>query len=160
MNGTTTGRVHGVELGLGLIGIGRPWPTPDAARCPVEQARALLDRAIELGIRVFDTVQFPANAAHTGFGAVFAEAERSHLPVLDRPMASGGVAGTGNPFAYHTASFRCAVVLTGTTKVGHLEANAEAFASAVAVVEGTGTETAEGPPPARSPERALPSGRH
>jgi aryl-alcohol dehydrogenase-like predicted oxidoreductase len=251
MSSTSTHRVRGVELGLGLIGIGRPWPTPEAAVIPAEQARALLDRAIELGIRffdtaaaygrseevlgeylgdlpaarreelviatkcgeawpapegaqpdhslgaleksfersrrllgrvdllqlhkctvddlrdeqllawfedlrtagdvgavgvsvsseaalraaldvaVFDTVQFPANSANAGFTTAFAEAERSHLPLLNRPMASGALAGTGNPFAFHTAAFRRAVVLTGTTRISHLEANAAAFASAL-----------------------------
>ncbi|MFD0412087.1 aldo/keto reductase [Kitasatospora sp. NPDC127116] len=245
-------RIRGVELGLGLIGIGRPWPAPDSAVRPPEQARALLDRAIDLGIRffdtaaaygrseavlgeyladlpagrrddlviatkcgetwpapegarpdhspgaletsfersrqllgrvdllqlhkcavedlrderllawfeglrasgevgavgvsvsseealraalavdVFDTVQFPANPANAGFAAAYGEAGRSHLPLLNRPMASGALAGAGNPFAFHTAAFRRAVVLTGTTQVGHLEANATAFASAVA----------------------------
>ncbi|MFJ9847170.1 aldo/keto reductase [Kitasatospora sp. NPDC101155] len=252
MNGTTADRVRAVTLGLGLIGIGRPWPTPDAPVCPAEQAWALLDRAVELGIRffdtaaaygrseavlgeylrnlpvgrrddlliatkcgeawpapegppdhslgaleasfahslellgrvdllqlhkctvedlrdehllawfeglrtsgevgavgvsvsseealraaldaaVFDTVQFPANSANTGFTAAFTEAERTHLPLLNRPMASGAIAGTGNPFAFHSAAFRRAVVLTGTTKVSHLEANVAAFASATAI---------------------------
>ena len=251
MSRTSTRRVRGVELGLGLIGIGRPWPTPEAAVCPAEQAWALLDRAIELDIRffdtaaaygrseavlgeylgnlpaarreglviatkcgevwpapegaqadhslgaleksfersrrllgridllqlhkctvgdlrdehllawfeglrtsgdvgavgvsvsseealraalavaVFDTVQFPANSANAGFTTAFAEVERSHLPLLNRPMASGALADTGNPFAFHAAAFRRAVVLTGTTQVSHLEANAAAFASAI-----------------------------
>ncbi|MEV7020609.1 aldo/keto reductase [Kitasatospora sp. NPDC093558] len=251
MNSATTHRVGGVELGLGLIGIGRPWPTPESAVCPTEQAWALLDRAIELGIRffdtaaaygqseavlgeylaglsaarreelliatkcgevwpapedaqpdhslgaletsfersrlllgridllqlhkctvddlrdehllawfeglrtsgevgaigvsvsseealrtaldaaVFDTVQFPSNSANAGFTTAFAEAERSHLPLLNRPMASGALAGTGNPFTFHAEAFRRAVVLTGTTRISHLEANAAAFASAM-----------------------------
>ncbi|MFD4660149.1 aldo/keto reductase [Kitasatospora sp. NPDC058444] len=243
---------RGIELGLGLIGIGRPWPAPDSPVCPAEQVPALLDRAIELGIRffdtaaaygrsetllgeyladlpagvrdelviatkcgeawptpegskpdhslgaletsfersrellgridllqlhkctvddlhdapllawfeglrssgevgavgvsvsseealrtaldldLFDTVQFPANSADGGFTSVYGEAERSPLPLLNRPMASGTLAGTGNPFAFHTTAFRRAVVLTGTTRIGHLEANAAAFASAKA----------------------------
>ncbi|WP_217247083.1 aldo/keto reductase [Streptomyces sp. AC602_WCS936] len=252
MSRTTAQRVQGVELGLGLIGIGRPWPTPDAAVCTAEQAWTLLDRALELNIRffdtaaaygrseavlgeylgnlpavrreelliatkcgetwptpagaqpdhslvalemsfershrllgridllqlhkctvddlrddhllawfeglrasgevgaigvsvsseealraaldtaVFDTVQFPANSSKPDFTAAFAEAERSHLPLLNRPMASGALADTGNPFVFHTAAFQRAVVLTGTTQVSHLEANAAAFASAMA----------------------------
>ncbi|MFI9365879.1 aldo/keto reductase [Kitasatospora sp. NPDC053057] len=262
MNGATADRVRDVTLGLGLIGIGRPWPTPDAPVCPAEQARALLDRAVALGIRffdtaaaygrseavlgeylrdlpvgrrddlliatkcgetwpapvgppdhslgaletsfersrellgrvdllqlhkctvddlrderllawfeglrasgevgavgvsvsseealraaldiaVFDTVQFPANSASTGLTAVFAEAERAHLPLLNRPMASGAIAGTGNPFAFHRAAFQRAVVLTGTTKVGHLEANTAAFAAATAAATATAAAATE-----------------
>ncbi|MEU8998349.1 aldo/keto reductase [Streptomyces caniferus] len=243
--------MSGVELGLGLIGIGRPWPTPDNTVCPSDQAWALLDRAIELGIRffdtaaaygrseavlgeylrnlppgrrdgllvatkcgemwptpdgiqpdhsigaleasferslrllghvdllqlhkctvddlhderlltwfeelrncgdvgavgvsvsseealrtaldvaVFDTVQFPANSASTGFATVFAEAERTCLALLNRPMASGALAGAANPFTFHASAFRRAVVLTGTTHLDHLAANAENFAAAM-----------------------------
>ncbi|MFF4815460.1 aldo/keto reductase [Kitasatospora sp. NPDC001309] len=262
MNGTTTDRVHEVTLGLGLIGIGRPWPTADAPVCPVEQAWALLDRAVELGISFFDTaaaygrseavlgeylrnlpagrrddlliatkcgeawpapegppdhslgaletsfersrellgrvdllqlhkctvddlrdehllawfeglrasgevgavgvsvsseealraaldaavfdaVQFPANSANTGFTAVFTEAERTHLPLLNRPMASGAIADISNPFAFHPAAFRRAVVLTGTTKVRHLEANAAAFTAAVAATSAAAAATTD-----------------
>ncbi|MFF2951694.1 aldo/keto reductase [Kitasatospora sp. NPDC057965] len=276
VNSATTHRVGGVELGLGLIGIGRPWPTPESVVCPTEQAWALLDRAVELGVRlfdtaaaygrseavlgeylaglpadrreelliatkcgeawpaaegarpdhslgaleasfersrrllgridllqlhkctvddlhdehllawfeglrtsgevgavgvsvsseealrtaldaaVFDTVQFPSNSANAGFTAVFAEAERSHLPLLNRPMASGALAAAGNPFAFHATAFRRAVVLTGTTQVRHLEANAAMFASATATAA-TGqdrwTTTTAAPPGkgARSP---------
>lgn len=40
----------------------------------------------------------------------------------DFTTASGALADTGNPFAFHTVAFRRAVVLTGTTKVDHIEA--------------------------------------
>ncbi|MFH9353162.1 hypothetical protein [Kitasatospora sp. NPDC017646] len=55
-----------------------------------EALRAALDATL------FDAVQFPANAVNTGFAAVFAEAERTHLPLLNRPLASGAILGTGN----------------------------------------------------------------
>lgn len=42
-------------LGLGLIGIGRPWPTPDAQVPPADEVDALLHEAIRLGITHFDT---------------------------------------------------------------------------------------------------------
>ncbi|HEY7008954.1 MAG TPA: aldo/keto reductase [Jatrophihabitantaceae bacterium] len=47
--------VTGVELGLGLIGIGRPWPTDAHPVSSPDRAFALLDRALELGIRFLDT---------------------------------------------------------------------------------------------------------
>ncbi len=47
--------VQSIELGLGLIGIGRPWPTPQISICTEENSWSLLDQAIKLGIRFFDT---------------------------------------------------------------------------------------------------------
>ena len=48
-------RPKSVELGLGLIGIGKPWGrVPRPVPCEAE-ARALLEFACELGIRYFDT---------------------------------------------------------------------------------------------------------
>jgi aryl-alcohol dehydrogenase-like predicted oxidoreductase len=44
-----------VQFGLGLIGIGRPWGYADAIVPPEAQARTLLERAVELGVRFFDT---------------------------------------------------------------------------------------------------------
>ena len=43
------------QLGLGLICIGKPWGYADAAVPPESQARELLERAVELGVRFFDT---------------------------------------------------------------------------------------------------------
>jgi len=43
------------ELGLGLIGIGRPWPTPDRAVPPPDQVSGLLEYAVASGVRFFDT---------------------------------------------------------------------------------------------------------
>jgi aryl-alcohol dehydrogenase-like predicted oxidoreductase len=43
------------ELGLGLIGIGRPWPTPDRTVPPLSQVRDLLQCAVASGVMFFDT---------------------------------------------------------------------------------------------------------
>jgi len=43
------------QLGLGLIGIGRPWPVADRAVPPPDQVRDLLRYAVASGIRFFDT---------------------------------------------------------------------------------------------------------
>ena len=45
----------GVELGLGLIGIGRPWPREHHCVPPYEQVDRLFEAAADLGIRFFDT---------------------------------------------------------------------------------------------------------
>jgi aryl-alcohol dehydrogenase-like predicted oxidoreductase len=45
----------GVEFGLGLIGIGKPWGFANPAVPDERQARALLERAFALGVRYFDT---------------------------------------------------------------------------------------------------------
>lgn len=44
-----------VELGLGLIGIGRPWPRPDNPLPASEVVEQLLATALDLGVRVVDT---------------------------------------------------------------------------------------------------------
>lgn len=55
MSGARIDSVTGVELGIGLIGIGRPWPTEAHAVCAPDRAFALFERAMELGLRFFDT---------------------------------------------------------------------------------------------------------
>lgn len=44
-----------VELGLGLLSIGRPWGVRQEPPPPEAAALALLDKAVELGVRFFDT---------------------------------------------------------------------------------------------------------
>jgi aryl-alcohol dehydrogenase-like predicted oxidoreductase len=44
-----------VELGLGLIGIGKPWGFANPVVPDERQARMLLERAFTLGVRYFDT---------------------------------------------------------------------------------------------------------
>lgn len=44
-----------IDLGLGLIGIGRPWGHRWTASPTKEQATALLSTAVESGVRLFDT---------------------------------------------------------------------------------------------------------
>jgi aryl-alcohol dehydrogenase-like predicted oxidoreductase len=43
------------EFALGLIGIGKPWGYANSEVPPERQARALLERAYELGVRYYDT---------------------------------------------------------------------------------------------------------
>jgi aryl-alcohol dehydrogenase-like predicted oxidoreductase len=47
--------VLGIRLGLGLIGIGKPWGYANPLVPPEKDALALLERAVELGVRFFDT---------------------------------------------------------------------------------------------------------
>jgi aryl-alcohol dehydrogenase-like predicted oxidoreductase len=46
---------RGVEFGLGLIGIGKPWGFANALVPDERHARTLLERAFTLGVRYFDT---------------------------------------------------------------------------------------------------------
>lgn len=66
-----------VELGLGLISIGRPWGQRRESPPPEGAARALLERAVSLGIRFFDTAP-----AYGTSEAVFGR----FLSTLDRPL--------------------------------------------------------------------------
>ena len=54
-------KVDGLELGLGLVSIGRPWGVASAAPPDEKGAFAVLERAVELGIQIFDTA--PAYAS-------------------------------------------------------------------------------------------------
>ncbi|OYU46963.1 MAG: hypothetical protein CFE31_18880 [Rhizobiales bacterium PAR1] len=45
----------GVQLGLGLVAIGRAWGHDMAPPPPEREARALLETAFELGVKVYDT---------------------------------------------------------------------------------------------------------
>ncbi|MFJ9697036.1 aldo/keto reductase [Kitasatospora sp. NPDC101183] len=83
-----------------------------------------------LEVEVFDTVQFPANASSVRLAAVFGERERSALPLLNRPMGSGALAGA-SAFDFHAGAFRRAVVLSGTVRVAHLEGNVAALGLAL-----------------------------
>jgi aryl-alcohol dehydrogenase-like predicted oxidoreductase len=44
-----------IELGLGLVSIGRRWGVRDVAPPPAEEAIALIEAAVAAGIRFFDT---------------------------------------------------------------------------------------------------------
>lgn len=46
---------RGVELGLGLIGIGRPWPDAHRPLPPDDRVERLFEAVVELGIRFLDT---------------------------------------------------------------------------------------------------------
>lgn len=48
-------RPEGMELGLGTIGLGRPWPVPEILVPPMEDVSRLLTTAIDVGIRLIDT---------------------------------------------------------------------------------------------------------
>lgn len=56
------------ELGLGLIGIGRPWPTDEHSVCSQDAAYKLLQSAVKSGIRFFDTAA-AYGASETVLGA-------------------------------------------------------------------------------------------
>uniref|UniRef100_A0A2A4YSX3 NADP-dependent oxidoreductase domain-containing protein n=1 Tax=OCS116 cluster bacterium TaxID=2030921 RepID=A0A2A4YSX3_9PROT len=56
------------ELGLGLIGIGRPWPTGTHSVCSQDAAHKLLQSAIDSGMRFFDTAA-AYGASETVLGA-------------------------------------------------------------------------------------------
>jgi aryl-alcohol dehydrogenase-like predicted oxidoreductase len=72
-----------VELGLGLIGIGRPWPRPDAALPSAETVHELLTTALDLGVRLVDTA--PAYGASE---KLLGEFLRAHDPGPDALVVS------------------------------------------------------------------------
>src|SRR4051812_8230698 len=56
-----------LELGLGTIGLGRPWPAPDAVVPRADAVAAFLDHAISSGVRFVDTAPaYGASEARVG----------------------------------------------------------------------------------------------
>jgi len=94
-----------IQLGLGLIGIGKPWghvPRPVPSEADVQ---ALLEYAVELGIRYFDTAPSYGDGvseARLGrFLAALGPGERARLTIATK-MGEHWDAGTGAPFADHS----------------------------------------------------------
>ncbi|MBT2477288.1 hypothetical protein [Streptomyces sp. ISL-94] len=85
-----------------------------------------------VGTGVFDTIQFPANETATHLSNAFGQRGADCLPLLNRPMASGALAPSPDPFRFHAATFPRAVVLTGTTHATHLARNKAHFDEATA----------------------------
>jgi len=73
-----------VELGLGLIGIGRPWGGAGAVP-DLEQSERLLADAVELGIRLFDTAPaYGSSEQRLGIFLSGATDRRSSLTIVTK----------------------------------------------------------------------------
>jgi aryl-alcohol dehydrogenase-like predicted oxidoreductase len=94
-----------IQLGLGLIGIGKPWghvPRP----VPTEsEAQALLEFAVMLGIRYFDTApSYGDGVSETRLGRFLdglSEDERAGLTIATK-MGEHWDAASGEPYADHS----------------------------------------------------------
>lgn len=95
-------RERRVELGLGLLSIGRAWGYRNEPPPPESEARRLMQRAVALGIRFFDTA--PAyGASERLFGAFLAtlgDARRDI--VVATKMGEHWDADSGTAFADHS----------------------------------------------------------
>jgi aryl-alcohol dehydrogenase-like predicted oxidoreductase len=85
MSGMRVG-TDGLELGLGTIGLGRPWPSPDAAVPTEEAVHDLLAAAVDLGVRLVDTAPaYGTSEARVGtFLASLPDDARSGLVVCTK----------------------------------------------------------------------------
>lgn len=84
-----------------------------------------------LSADLFDYVQFPANARRREFADVFVQTAPARItPILNRPLASGALAHTSDPFRFLRETFSSGVVLSGTTSRDHLDANIASFSGA------------------------------
>jgi len=84
-----------------------------------------------LAVAELDAIQFPGNVERREFVDMLRGRNSAALPLVNRPMASGALAGAaGNPFRFHHETLTRAVVLTGTRSPEHLAANARLFAEA------------------------------
>jgi aryl-alcohol dehydrogenase-like predicted oxidoreductase len=75
-----------LALGLGLIGIGKPWGHSDAVVPPEAQSRQLLETAFTLGIRYLDTAPSYGVSEQrlSGFLASLAPAQRASLTLATK----------------------------------------------------------------------------
>ncbi len=92
-----------LALGLGLIGIGKPWGFRDDEVPPEAQARELLETAIELGVRFFDTAP-SYGVSESRFGAflqTLAPAARDGLTLATK-FGEHWDAERGKPFVDHS----------------------------------------------------------
>src|SRR5215212_6147070 len=94
---------QGLELGLGLLSIGRTWGVGQSEPPGEEAARALLEAAVALGTRVFDTAPaYAASEARLGrFLATLDPARREGLVVMTEAGEHWDEAG-GASFVDHS----------------------------------------------------------
>jgi len=94
-----------IQLGLGLIGIGKPWGHVPRAVPSDAEAQALLEGAVELGIRYFDTAPSYGDGvseARLGrFLRSLTAGERERLTIATK-MGEHWDAARGEPFADHS----------------------------------------------------------
>lgn len=93
------------QLGLGLIGIGRPWGRVPHAVPSESEALALLEFAFELGIRYFDTAPSYGDTVSEmrlgRFARSLAPARRAQITVATK-FGEHWNGGTGEPYADHS----------------------------------------------------------
>src|ERR1035438_1526455 len=92
-----------VEFALGLIGIGKPWGYAHAEVPDERQARALLDRAYQLGVRYYDTAPSYGVSEErlAGFLATLTPVERAGLRIATK-FGEHWDAAKGEPFVDHS----------------------------------------------------------
>jgi len=91
-----------VQLGLGLVGLGKPWGVAPHAVPPEREALALLEFAYELGIRYFDTApSYGDGVSEIRLGRFLAGARHEGITVATK-FGEHWNAATGEPYADHS----------------------------------------------------------
>ena len=92
-----------VEFALGLIGIGKPWGYAHAEVPDERQARALLDRAYQLGVRYYDTAPSYGVSEQrlAGFLATLTAVEHAGLRIASK-FGEHWDAAKDEPFVDHS----------------------------------------------------------
>ena len=89
-----------IEFGLGLIGIGKPWGFAHPEVPSEAQAMELLERAVELGVRYFDTAP-SYGVSEERLGRFLATAGRSGVRIATK-FGEYWDAERGEPFVDHS----------------------------------------------------------
>jgi aryl-alcohol dehydrogenase-like predicted oxidoreductase len=113
---------RGVEFGLGLIGIGKPWGFANPVVPAEAQALALLERAFTLGVRYFDTApSYGVSEVRLGrFLGALTAAERSTVRIATK-FGEHWDAAQAEPFVDHSLDALKRSLDGSATRLGRID---------------------------------------
>ena len=78
-------------------------------------------------VRIFDTIQFPVNLEKLDLLEVYMDCPTPPLPIINRPFSSGKITHRQDAYEFLKQNFKQAIILSGTTNIGHLTSNIKDF---------------------------------
>jgi aryl-alcohol dehydrogenase-like predicted oxidoreductase len=110
----------GARLGLGLVAIGRPWPSGTAALPDAAQVTGLLEAALELGIALFDTARAYGASEDLLGGFLKRTGHRSPLPLVATKCGESWSARAGSSLDHRPAAI-AESVRASVAKLGRID---------------------------------------
>jgi aryl-alcohol dehydrogenase-like predicted oxidoreductase len=114
--------MNSVQLGLGLIGIGKVWGHVPGEVPPEGEVQTLLAAAVEMGIRYFDTAaSYGVSEERLGaFLRSLDTATRASLTIATK-FGEHWDAGRGEPFVDHRCDALCRSLDRSVTRLGRID---------------------------------------